>query len=202
MRKGTSVSRPKCKRDTCNKTAAAANHGYCAVHAEAYGVENPNIDALAATQQVAHLLTNGWTMHRIATESGVSTWSVAALARGESNHVRKRTHQRLHALPDTPPEPIPLWRVQRRLRSLQAAGWSQYRIAEHIGVHQGTVSNLVRGHHNAVLEKAALRIIAFYQQHHTDPVKSPTTAAKRAGWVPPLWWDDIDDPNEIPGVSH
>ena len=50
--------------------------------------------------------------------------------------------------------------------------------------------------------KVARLVDEFYRAHFNAPVQEPSLSARRAGWVPPMWWDDIDDPDEQPGVSH
>lgn len=191
-----------CRKPTCTRVAQPARHGYCEIHARAHQVENPNIDATQATRKVEHLLANGWTTNLIATQAGVSKWSVQELAKHRSKQVRKRTHDRLQAVPDTPPTLPPAWRTQRRLRSLQAAGWTQQELGRRLSLSQTTLSAITIGKHPYVTRKVARLVDEFYRAHFNTPVQEPSLSARRAGWVPPMWWDDIDDPDEQPGVSH
>jgi hypothetical protein len=97
---------------------------------------------------------------------------------------------------------VPALGSQRRIQALQALGWSRLVIANRLGyTHNGAISYLMRA--ETMLPDTAARIAAVYDElSMTVPTGAgparARTWAKRLGFVPPLAWDAIDDPNETP----
>lgn len=108
-------------------------------------------------------------------------------------------------LASTPPRKVPALGTQRRVQALQALGWSRQRIAQAIGyTDQGALTYMMRA--DSLYPATAARIAEVYEQMSmVVPVGSGAnrarTWAKRHGYLPPLAWDDIDDPNEQPSVD-
>lgn len=96
--------------------------------------------------------------------------------------------------------------VQRRLRALARIGWGAAPLATGLGVPVKSVERWRRGDYPTVMPETAARIAALYDRLWDRPPApcSGTTraraAAARAGWAPPLAWDDdtIDDPAATP----
>lgn len=106
------------------------------------------------------------------------------------------------------PMTIPALGTQRRIRALQAIGWRISDIADALGlansrgVCQPLWQLLTR---DVVRRTTAERVAALYDQWCMTP--GPAAArnaamARRRGWAPPLAWDDIDDPMEIPHTTE
>lgn len=94
---------------------------------------------------------------------------------------------------------------RRRVQALACMGWSLTELADLMGVaHSSFCMPLYRGTWVS-LEKHR-SFAELYERlcmtESTGPrVRQTKGYATRNGWVPPLAWDDIDDPNEIPGTG-
>lgn len=100
------------------------------------------------------------------------------------------------------PRRIPMAGSRRRVEALAAIGWPKAIIARACGWHE---TNLVRLTQQAMITtRMADRIAAVYDDLHMTP--GPSRRAKiraaRKGYLPPLAWDDIDDPNEQPDLTQ
>lgn len=97
---------------------------------------------------------------------------------------------------------------QRRLRALVALGWNAKYLSTRLGTSTATVHKLLYEDGKPVLASTRNRVHALYEElamvipppsrHRT---RSRGIAARR-GWLPPLAWDDIDDPNEVPVLKE
>lgn len=93
----------------------------------------------------------------------------------------------------------------RRIRALQAIGWPLHEIAAACGLarrHESVKSILGRKY---VTPRTAAVVAAAYKRLHmtTGPSQTTATRARNAGHPPPLAWDDIDNPAEVPkGVGY
>lgn len=93
---------------------------------------------------------------------------------------------------------------QRRIRALQALGWSKQQIAWRMGYYDnGAISYLMRA--ETMLPKTAAKVAAVYDQlsmvrPEGAGANRARTWAARLGYAPPLAWDegDIDDPAASP----
>lgn len=99
---------------------------------------------------------------------------------------------------------VPAVGFRRRVRALQALGWSFARIAPHLGVGVGTLSNkMAQG--DMVNRRTHERMVEVYDRLS---MVTPTGAkvdrdrrqAAAKGWAPPLAWAEgsIDDPDAKP----
>lgn len=99
--------------------------------------------------------------------------------------------------------------TRRRLQALAALGWSARAIAERYGHSTDAVSTWVRA--ERINRATAKKVARWYDdlsmtlpptrnKFERYSVGSTKGRAKRAGWFPPLAWDDetIDDPNVTP----
>lgn len=97
---------------------------------------------------------------------------------------------------------VPALGTVRRIHALMALGWRSHDLAERCGWTHG----------NAILEiasrtwverKTAAKIAKLYDDLHMTPgpSKQTRTRALRNGWVPPLGWNNIDDPDDRPDLG-
>lgn len=98
--------------------------------------------------------------------------------------------------------------THRRIRALQALGWSYRDInaaagkaAEHVG---GWAHNVVRSERVHVDTLALVKRV--YDELSNRPSEGPQANRTRAhaakqGWHVPAAWDDIDDPTEVPRMG-
>lgn len=102
---------------------------------------------------------------------------------------------------------VPAFSTHRRIRALNALGWTCSMISEHMGMGPNYVYDLTRC--DAINNRTAGRIADVYERmsmklppdnRHTQQMRQQ---AKERGWPPPMAWDDdqIDDPNGKP-VGH
>lgn len=96
----------------------------------------------------------------------------------------------------------------RRVQALQRLGWPIGKIAEASGVHHDTILHARHGR-VFVARKSRIGIARGYEalsmtipvgetKQHRAGISRARNAAERAGWLPPLAWDDIDDALENP----
>lgn len=90
--------------------------------------------------------------------------------------------------------------ARRRLQALAAIGWSQMEIARRYDGHFVSLASIARGAQSQVGPRLHRLITTAYDDLAMTPGPHNRTRldAARKGWAPPLAWDDIDDPNEIP----
>lgn len=191
----------ECARPACTR-AARANHGYCDVHARIYGVQDNYVSAGPTERAIDDLVANGWSLYAIGEATGLSRHGIKFIARGQRETVRQSTEQKITALVGrTSPLTPPTWPTARRLQSLQAAGFSQQEIADQIGYDQTTLSKIMSGNRRFVDPAVAAAVARFYNEHKSDTVRKPARAARGKPWPTPMWWNDIDDPDEQPGIN-
>lgn len=189
-----------CKRDNCTRqTDPRAPHGYCRKHAQALGVADTYTDSTPVVGHLNHLIDTGWTYSEIARAAHITHVTAYKLHTTPPKTVRRSTargilninphylHSRMWA---------EAWPSQRRLRALQAAGWTQATLATAIGITQSAVSKISNGR-LTISRAVANAIEEVWQDLANQPVVGPPTeSAARRQWAPPMMWDDIDDPNE------
>lgn len=166
-----------------------------------------------AAEVVAHLQTlhnRGMTPAVVSRASGVPAATIRKLLySGEGRKwVQARTALPLLAVA-VPPEPVahpPKAELtdctgsRRRLRALARIGWTYRHVAAASGLVCRQLDELAR--QQWITQANADRISRAYEQLSMQPGPSDITAtrAARAGWAPPLAWDDdtIDDPAALP----
>lgn len=96
----------------------------------------------------------------------------------------------------------------RRLRALQAIGWSSRTLSLMLGRRSRYLDVLAtRANHATIRAGLAEEIADLYQRLHMTPGPSTVTRSRALakGWAPPLAWDDIDNdpaPNTTPTAEH
>lgn len=108
---------------------------------------------------------------------------------------RKR---RTHGL--QPPATMSALGASRRLRALMAIGWTQQALAGLLGESKQQVNQLVHLKHPTVTIGRNRRVAKVYEDLCGTAGGSMRARlwADRRGWLPPLAWEDIDDPAEVP----
>lgn len=92
--------------------------------------------------------------------------------------------------------------VARKLQALSAIGWTTVDLAEKLDIDERSVRFWRSGYYSTVTPKTAESVGELYDalQGTPGPSQRSRGAAARAGWVPPLAWEDgaIDDPAAEP----
>lgn len=191
----------ECRKPTC--TLITYRHdGYCKPHATLYRLLRPYNTTGEARRIVTQCKTDGWTWQAMAEATGLSKAGLWNIAHGKYDNSTQHTVDKLRAIDGKPPRNNlrEAWPTRRRVQSLHQAGYSTYQIADMAGMKRPTVTKLL--HVQQVTRDTAERVDRVWRALYNQPVRKPAKVAKDKGWVPPMWWDNIDDPDEIPGVSH
>lgn len=151
----------------------------------------------------AHAIIAATPRLQLAEATGLMVHKLSRLhAAGPGQRVHRRTRDRILAAGGQK-----FWTpigIQRRLRALQAIGWSARAVAAEMGTEETTLRNLIRREHPQFVRRAyAERILAAYDVLSATPrggrgAARARNAAAANGWAPPSAWDDIDDPHEDP----
>jgi hypothetical protein len=92
--------------------------------------------------------------------------------------------------------------TKRRIQSLVALGWTMQEIGQHAGGYSKNWAHVILSQQTVVTDTARKVDAVFERLSMTVPIgpyrNRTRLRAARNGWVPPLAWDDIDDPNEQP----
>jgi len=167
------------------------------------------IDAVEARVHLQTLLGAGYSPTVIAAVALVDRTTIVNIVEGRHQATSRTAVERLVAttaagiLAHAPGAMrVPAIGTARRVRALQALGWSIAHIAEAAERSAAGLEWAV-AHPDGVLPTSAHRAIRdVYDQLSMRLGPSHRTAAyaKRAGWAPPLAWDDdeIDDPSAEP----
>lgn len=102
--------------------------------------------------------------------------------------------------------------TKRRLEALVALGWTYGAIAERAGittsgVHKAinrytTIRREVAEKYAAVYEEMSMTLPPTITRTQKRDASYARTVARKRGFLPPLVWDDIDDPDERPIVTE
>jgi hypothetical protein len=95
--------------------------------------------------------------------------------------------------------------TKRRLRALQAIGWTLTAIADELGTKRSRVEKWCSEDRTYVYTTTAARVAEVYERLcMTRPTGRWATRTRNLaaskGYAPPLAWLDIDDPSERPAV--
>lgn len=160
--------------------------------------------AQQAVNHINNLRATGITLKQIHTNTGVAMITLGEITLGKRPTIQADTEQRILGYTPTPEQASPhaitnTPGTARRLQALQYNGWDQDTIAQKLGLQRSHVWKLTHQKISATVPIAA-RITNLYNQiwnQHPAPGKGSNlarTIARRNGWLPPLCWDDIDDP--------
>ena len=101
--------------------------------------------------------------------------------------------------------------LRRRIQALNCLGWSNYAIAAQAGVGREQIrqwclrDTVYRGSHDkvaAVYEALSMTLPPERVRFERMDVTRTRNRARRLGFVPPLAWDNIDDPTERPKLGN
>lgn len=88
----------------------------------------------------------------------------------------------------------------RRMQALAAMGWPMRVVVERAGINADTASDVRLGKTARVSERVYESVRVVFEElcmRDGGDVRSRRDAGRR-GWLPPLAWDNIDDPGERP----
>lgn len=192
-----------CARPTCpNKATRRRNRGYCEKHYNVAPLRG-YVDPADSRERLTLLRSRGVTRAMIA-DSGVSRFGQHCI---ETNaRIRRLTEAAVFAIPIPPPvpsnAPVDATGTRRRIQGLVALGWPQSMIAAELGTKQNAVSAMTRRDYVTSASAISVRKLFAQWSMTLGPSEISRTRAKAVGWLPPLAWDDIDDPNEIPDLGR
>lgn len=101
---------------------------------------------------------------------------------------------------------VPAVGTRRRTQALMALGHSQADIAKQLGTSHQAVHKIRTGTSDKIFAATADGIARVYEQMSMTLSTSSHAArvrnrAAREGWLPPLAWNNIDDPTERPTAA-
>lgn len=188
------AKREKCSRPNCSR--AQQNRGLCRKHAPlapSYFVpREPTVRLIEAR------LAQGYSHNTLARASGVSQSAISRFLATKGQRMSRENFEKILATPRESAWHVSTWRISRRLQALLAAGWSIEELARETGVSVQRITRLHPKADGVVTRRIADPIIEFYEHASAMPCRMPNVRYQRRGYVPPLAWDDIDDPAAFP----
>lgn len=191
----------KCVRPNCTRVAAAGgrNKGLCDSHYSA--VPRGYVPAGPIRERLLELNRAGFSWRAISEMTGLTEQGLYHI-RDTYKRVQVGTAQKVMRIPS--PEPfsgdgiVSAVGSHRRVRALQALGWTQRELESRLGWGHRRLGVILG--RSKIAAKNAKAISDLYDQLSmtTGPSEKTRRWAKKLGFVPPLAWDDIDDPDEIP----
>lgn len=177
----------------------------------ARGIYRGYVDATPARERVTALMGRGFTASAIGRAAFVSHDTVSRVAAG-TEQLWQTTARALQNVTEaqviaaTPGNGyVPRLGATRRVRALQRLGYTMPAIAQAAGVKVRTVHSVVDPSQGSTLIARTTHdaIDTAYRQLCMTPGPDRRTArmGEKRGWVPPLAWDDIDDPIEQPNLD-
>jgi hypothetical protein len=139
----------------------------------------------------------GAVAHWMSNERPCDACSVA-----EARYRKTRKLKHLRGVPVT----VSAVGIRRRLHALMALGYTGPQVAEASGLSIATMRSIDYHGSQKVHAITAEKVIAVYERlSMTRPegqyANRARVMARRRGWLPPLAWDDIDDPTERPSIA-
>jgi hypothetical protein len=172
------------------------------------GIERTAPSAPAAAH-VETLLAAGASIRAIAETAGVSPSLVCRLRGRVQTRMRRDTANKVLSVT---PEKIltrsrqagfvPALGARRRIQALLAIGWTHNQISSHMPI--ASSSQLVLSQRGEWITRTTHdAIAAAYNKLAMTPGTSWRTRSRaaKAGYLSPLAWDDIDNPNDNPGTA-
>lgn len=193
----------KCSRPTCPNLAAAQgrNRGLCSKHYQALP-DRGYADAAPVRERILKLNSEGMSYRRIAAAVGMSEYGIY-LIRDVNERVQVGTAVKLLGLLSGDGSGLvdPLG-TRRRVEALQALGWTRRSQEEQLGWCRSRLTGLCRA--RKIRAGNAQAVAGLYEVLSGTPGPSEWARAYAAekGYWPPLAWDDIDNPNEVPALPE
>jgi hypothetical protein len=203
----------KCRCDQCREAwrAYQAKRSRDIAYRGREVTERVNPDR--ARRHILKLRDRGIGARTVEAATGISSFSIFKIAAGEREWIGADTEAAILSY-KTPPLTALTDRsriegigTHRRIRALQAIGWSLRDIAERVGCTGSNIGEVLR--HDRVRAKTARAISEVYEDLWNKPAPEgyrrtkSLIAARANGWAPPLAWndDEIDDPDATPDVG-
>lgn len=177
----------------------------------AYGRWQPFVDAEPVRQHLLGLRAAGVGIKRVATLSGLTTFTIRRVSKPTTDRVSRQTANLILAIQAGPAVMaggvmVDATGTRRRLRALAAIGWSFSELGRRLDRKQQFISHLAEDGCALVTAATTRRVAELYDQLSGTPAppSQPATRARRnaerEGWAPPLAWeeDTIDDPAAQP----
>lgn len=101
---------------------------------------------------------------------------------------------------------VPALGCMRRVQALHAIGYTRSQLADLLDLPKDFLEKLARGRKVRISRENAQKIVEGYRTlcvqplHNTGNANRARTWAKKAGYYPPMAWDDIDDPQQRPSI--
>lgn len=188
-----------CARPTCNRAAnPKKNRGLCNPHYDKAPLRG-YVDSMPARNRVARLRALGMTLDML-TEQGLSKWGIQGI--NTNDRILAMTEERVFSIPLPEPilsgAPVDGLGTRRRLQALMALGYPTAMIGAELGMMQNAVSAMAKRATVTAAKRAA--VAELFERWCMTPGPNAETAkrAARSGYMPPLAWEDIDDPDEVP----
>lgn len=165
-----------------------------------------SVDATDVRAHLDRLLDAGMNLATIATLSGLAKSTVLGVRKRQ--WVQGPTAEALFAVKPAPIVLPPVGMVSvvgasRRVQALCWMGWSLQAQADRVGMHMQQVWQIVHAKQSSVTVATDATFRGLFEQLSATrgPSVRAHNAAVRSGWVPPLAWDDVDDPSEVPDLG-
>lgn len=174
--------------------------------AVAAGTWQRAVPATIVREHVRELVAAGMTQVSIATAARVGQRTVQEIVGGRRRVVYGPTAAAIMSVAARPTPPagfVDALPSARMVRALFATGWSMPALAARLGWHAQQLWEVADYKHAVVSVSTDRKIRDLFEELSATPggsVKARNVAAQR-GWLPPLAWDDIDDPNEKPRLD-
>lgn len=188
----------QCAKPGCTRKPYTARTGWlCFEHARLlhpYGaVMHPAVDALRLIVPWTQL---GYSFSAVLEAAGVNRRVGTSIR--ELNQVQAITIERLRNLDIDRATRHPLWRAQRRLRALRAAGMLTSELMDR-GMSQNSIGRVCNsstlhesGMQRTVSGEVWTIIRDLWQERAESPVSAPSPWVASKGWRTPGMWKDID----------
>lgn len=175
------------------------------------GINNALVDPTPARQHVRKLMAHGMGITHITAASGVPGLTVSNLIYSDRPTVQRITADSLLAV-KLEPQPhgrVPSVGARRRMQALACLGWTTEAMADMAGISRRTAQYVINHKSDTTEYQVHAKIGALFERLCLTPPPEATSRQKRAagrarrvsrekGWVPPLAWDDIDNPDAQP----
>ncbi|MER6605828.1 hypothetical protein ABT282_07895 [Streptomyces sp. NPDC000927] len=161
------------------------------------------------TEHLKKLHEEGWSDEQIAASCGVSLPTVTAHRLGLHPRIQRTIADQLLSATPTPGNVSATSKVRglgstRRARALVAIGHSLNTLTRETRLARSTVGRVTSGCSSWIAAETAQVVAETYERMSGTLGASDRSRAyaQRNGWAPPLAWDDIDDPNEVPDFGE
>lgn len=199
-------------RETC---CVEANRAYFAAYYETYRPHlgyQPLVNATPILTRLDDLAALNINPSAIAQAVGVDDSAIRYLYDNRPPVVQQATYDRLINL--HPADIVTPFGLGRRIRALAALGWPVSYLARETGLDKeplrrlrdGIPQQYVQAHVRDAILAAYDRLQMRGPEIHTTPdrraVSRALNTARKNRWAPPLAWDNIDDPYEVPDATY